>query len=56
MPETSTLFWDIGGVLLTNGWDRRSATARASSTPRGNCTQALGDLVALRRLLQSLNA
>ena len=22
MPEISTLFWDIGGVLLTNGWDR----------------------------------
>lgn len=22
MPEVSTLFFDIGGVLLTNGWDR----------------------------------
>lgn len=22
MAEVSTLFWDVGGVLLTNGWDR----------------------------------
>ena len=21
MPKFSTLFWDVGGVLLTNGWD-----------------------------------
>ena len=21
MPKISTLFWDVGGVLLTNGWD-----------------------------------
>ncbi len=21
MPELTTLFWDIGGVILTNGWD-----------------------------------
>jgi FMN phosphatase YigB (HAD superfamily) len=21
-PEIKTIFWDIGGVLLTNGWDR----------------------------------
>ncbi|MCU1240108.1 MAG: haloacid dehalogenase superfamily protein subfamily variant 3 with third motif having or [Candidatus Acidoferrum typicum] len=21
MPEITTLFWDIGGVILTNGWD-----------------------------------
>lgn len=29
MTEISTLFWDVGGVLLTNGWDwgsRRRAT------------------------------
>lgn len=24
MPEITTLFWDIGGVVLTNGWDRKS--------------------------------
>ncbi|MFQ5947953.1 MAG: HAD-IA family hydrolase [Acidimicrobiia bacterium] len=24
MAEIKTLFWDVGGVLLTNGWDRRS--------------------------------
>ena len=24
MAEISTLFWDIGGVILTNGWDRGS--------------------------------
>jgi putative hydrolase of the HAD superfamily len=23
MTEITTLFWDVGGVLLTNGWDRR---------------------------------
>ena len=22
MAEVSTLFWDNGGVILTNGWDR----------------------------------
>ena len=24
MPEITTLFWDIGGVILTNGWDREA--------------------------------
>lgn len=24
MPEVTTLFWDMGGVILTNGWDRAS--------------------------------
>ena len=24
MAEITTLFWDIGGVILTNGWDRQS--------------------------------
>jgi putative hydrolase of the HAD superfamily len=24
MPEVTTLFWDNGGVILTNGWDRAS--------------------------------
>ncbi len=31
MSEVTTLFWDVGGVLLTNGWDtnsRRAAAAR----------------------------
>ena len=24
MPEITSLFWDIGGVVLTNGWDHNS--------------------------------
>lgn len=24
MPQITTLFWDIGGVILTNGWDHNS--------------------------------
>lgn len=24
MPKITTLFWDIGGVILTNGWDTKS--------------------------------
>jgi len=24
MAEVTTLFWDVGGVILTNGWDRSS--------------------------------
>lgn len=24
MPEITTLFWDIGGVILTNGWDHEA--------------------------------
>ena len=24
MPPITTLFWDIGGVILSNGWDRNS--------------------------------
>ncbi len=24
MPEINTVFWDIGGVILTNGWDHDS--------------------------------
>jgi putative hydrolase of the HAD superfamily len=30
MAEVTTLFWDVGGVLLTNGWDRhcRERTAQ----------------------------
>ncbi len=27
MPGITTLFWDIGGVILTNGWDRNSRKA-----------------------------
>ena len=29
MAEITTLFWDVGGVLLTNGWDR-AARRRAA--------------------------
>lgn len=24
MPEITSLFWDVGGVILTNGWDHNS--------------------------------
>lgn len=27
MPEITTLFWDIGGVIMTNGWDHHSRNA-----------------------------
>jgi putative hydrolase of the HAD superfamily len=27
LPRITTLFWDIGGVILTNGWDRNSRKA-----------------------------
>jgi putative hydrolase of the HAD superfamily len=29
MSEVTALFWDVGGVILTNGWDRRSRAAAA---------------------------
>lgn len=29
MPEITTLFWDIGGVILTNGWDHNSRNEAA---------------------------
>ena len=31
MPNIDTLFWDIGGVVLTNGWDRGSRKAAAET-------------------------
>ena len=31
MAEIITLFWDIGGVILTNGWDRNSRKAAADT-------------------------
>ncbi len=31
MAEITTLFWDIGGVILTNGWDRGSRKEAASA-------------------------
>ncbi len=27
MAEISTILWDVGGVLLTNGWDHLERTA-----------------------------
>lgn len=33
MPDITTLFFDLGGVLLTNGWDRRS---------RRHCVESFG--------------
>ena len=30
MPGITTLFWDIGGVVLSNGWDRHSRRAAAT--------------------------
>lgn len=31
MPKITTLFWDIGGVILTNGWDRESRKDAATA-------------------------
>ena len=31
MPKITTLFWDIGGVILTNGWDRGSRREAAAT-------------------------
>ncbi len=31
MTEITTLFWDIGGVILTNGWDRESRKEAAAT-------------------------
>lgn len=31
MPEITTVFWDIGGVILTNGWDRVSRKQAAGA-------------------------
>jgi putative hydrolase of the HAD superfamily len=31
VAEITTLFWDIGGVILTNGWDRGSRKAAADT-------------------------
>ena len=27
MPEVTALFWDVGGVILSNGWDREERAA-----------------------------
>ncbi len=31
LAEITTLFWDIGGVILTNGWDRGSRKEAANT-------------------------
>jgi putative hydrolase of the HAD superfamily len=31
LADITTLFWDIGGVVLTNGWDRGSRQAAAAA-------------------------
>src|SRR6266849_5937557 len=31
LAQITTLFWDIGGVILTNGWDRRSRREAATA-------------------------
>ena len=31
MPRITTLFWDIGGVILTNGWDSRARREAAET-------------------------
>jgi putative hydrolase of the HAD superfamily len=31
LAEITTLFWDIGGVILTNGWDRKSRQEAAAA-------------------------
>lgn len=29
MPEVTAVFWDVGGVILSNGWDRAARSAAA---------------------------
>jgi len=29
MPEVTALFWDVGGVILSNGWDRAARSGAA---------------------------
>jgi putative hydrolase of the HAD superfamily len=31
VPEITSLFWDIGGVILTNGWDHNSRAVAAQT-------------------------
>jgi putative hydrolase of the HAD superfamily len=31
VPEITTLFWDIGGVILTNGWDHEARMGAAQT-------------------------
>jgi putative hydrolase of the HAD superfamily len=31
VPEIDSVFWDIGGVVLTNGWDRNSRKAASEA-------------------------
>ena len=31
LAEITTLFWDIGGVILTNGWDHESRKEAANT-------------------------
>jgi putative hydrolase of the HAD superfamily len=31
LPDITTMFWDIGGVILTNGWDRDSRREAANT-------------------------
>jgi len=31
LPQITTLFWDIGGVILTNGWDHESRKEAAAT-------------------------
>ena len=31
MPEITSLFWDVGGVILTNGWDHNSRMEAAQA-------------------------
>ena len=29
MPDVTALFWDVGGVILSNGWDRAARSEAA---------------------------
>jgi putative hydrolase of the HAD superfamily len=47
LPSIKTIFWDIGGVLLTNGWD---------TSQRGRVLSALGvDLTAYEAIQDEVN-
>ena len=32
MPDVTALFWDVGGVILSNGWDRPDRARRSRSS------------------------
>ena len=51
MAQITTLFWDVGGVLLTNGWDKASRQkACATRTPATAAAAAIALIAAEARV------